>query len=81
MAKRLQVTLAEDDYCEIECIARSHGMSVAEWVRQALAAALEQQVLDDTARKLEAIRTAAKYVSPAGDIESMLAEIQRGYQH
>ena len=36
MAKRLQVIMQDPDYREIQRVARSRHMSIAEWVRQAL---------------------------------------------
>ena len=79
MAKRLQVIVQDPEYREIQRMARSRHMSIAEWVRQALAHARRQEPLGDVEKKLAAIRAAARHESPAGDIDSMLAEIERGY--
>jgi hypothetical protein len=35
--------------------------------------------LDEVEKKLEAIRAAARHESPTSDIDTMLAEIERGY--
>ena len=79
MSKRLQVLLKDPDYREIQRIARSRRMSVAEWVRQALDTARRQEPLTDVERKLEVIRAAVKHNFPTADIDVMLAEIERGY--
>lgn len=79
MPKRLQVILQEPEYREIQRIARSRRMSLAEWVRQALDAARRHEPAGDVSKKLEAIRAAAKYEFPTGDIKDMLAEIEQGY--
>ena len=79
MAKRLQVILQDPEYREIQRMARARHMSIAEWVRQALAQARQQQPTGDMARKLESIRAAARYQFPVGEIEDMLAEIEKGY--
>jgi hypothetical protein len=79
MAKRLQVILKDPEYREIQRVARSRRMSIAEWVRQALALARRGEPLGDVEKKLAAIRTAARYESPTSDIDTMLAEIERGY--
>jgi hypothetical protein len=79
MSKRLQVLLGDPDYREIQRIARSRRMSVAEWVRQALASARRQEPNKDVAKKLEAVRAAVKHNGPTADIEVMLEEIERGY--
>jgi hypothetical protein len=79
MAKRLQVILQDPEYREIQRAAHSRQMSIAEWVRQALTHARRREPLGDVEKKLAAIRAAAKYESPTADIETMLAEIERGY--
>ena len=79
MAKRLQVILQDPEYREIQRVARSRHMSIAEWVRQALAHARRQEPLGDVEKKLAAIRAAARHESPTSDMATMLAEIERGY--
>lgn len=79
MAKRLQVILQDPDYREIQRAARSQRLSIAEWVRQALARARRGQPVVDVEKKLDAIRAAARHESPTADIDTMLAEIERGY--
>ena len=79
MAKRLQVILQDVEYREIQRMAKTRRMSLAEWVRQALDAARRQEPIGDVSKKLEAIRAAAKFDFPAGDVEGMLAEIEQGY--
>ncbi len=64
---------------EIRRVARGHDMTVADWVRQALRAARRQTPAVDAGRKLDAVRAAARHAFPTGDIEQMLAEIERGY--
>jgi hypothetical protein len=79
MAKRLQVILQDPEYREIQRMARSRHMSLAEWVRQALERARRHEPLGAVEKKLEAIRSAARHESPTADIDTMLAEIERGY--
>lgn len=79
MSHRLQVLLDETEFAEIRRIARRHRMTVAEWVRQALRAARRDEPVIDPRRKLAAVREAAQYAYPSGDIDVMLAEIERGY--
>jgi hypothetical protein len=79
MAKRLQVILKDPEYREIQRMARSRRMSLAEWVRQALALARRREPLGDIGKKLEIIRAAARHDYPVSDIGGMLAEIERGY--
>jgi hypothetical protein len=80
MAKRLQVILQDPEYREIQRMARARHMSIAEWVRQALAVARRREPLGDTGKKLDVIRDAARHDFPTGDIDEMLAQIERGYR-
>lgn len=79
MTKRLQVLLEDEELAEIRRIARERRMTVAEWVRQALRRARRQEPETDSARKLATVRAAARHAFPSGDIDDMLAEIERGY--
>ena len=79
MTKRLQVLLPDPEYREIQKIARSRRLSVAQWVRQALHAAKREEPLGDVSNKLEALRAAAMFEFPTTDIEQMLSEIEQGY--
>jgi hypothetical protein len=79
MAKRLQVIVRDPEYREIQRMARSRHMSIAEWVRQALDLARRREPITDVGKKLEVIRAAVRHDYPSGDIEDMLAEIESGY--
>ncbi len=79
MAKRLQVILKDPEYREIQRVARSRRMSIAEWVRQALDLACRREPIGGASKKLEVIRAAAEHEYPVSDIEGMLAEIEKGY--
>jgi hypothetical protein len=80
MAKRLQVILQDPEYREIQKMARSRRMSLAEWVRQALELARRREPLGTAGKKLEVIRAAAQHDYPTGDIDTMLADIEKGYK-
>ena len=79
MAKRLQVILKDAEYREVQRAARSRRMSVAEWVRQALALARRGEPGSTVSKKLGVIRAAAQCDYPTGDIDRILAEIEMGY--
>jgi hypothetical protein len=79
MAKRLQVILKDPEYRDIQRMARSRRMSIAEWVRQALDLARRREPAGGVGKKLDVIRAAARYDYPSGDIDGMLAEIESGY--
>ena len=69
----------DPEYREIQRVARSRRMSIAEWVRQALELARRQEPLGSIGKKLEAIQTATRHEYPVSDIDGMLAEIEAGY--
>ena len=79
MAKRLQVILKDPEYREIQRVARSRRMSIAEWVRQALDLARRREPGSAVGKKLDFVRAAARHDFPSGDIGTLLLEIERGY--
>ncbi len=80
MSQRLQVLLDEAEFAEIRRVARRHRMTVAEWVRQALRAARQDEPSVKPERKLAVVRGAARASYPTADLEVMLEEIERGYR-
>ena len=79
MTKRLQVLLDEDELRTIQRLAGDRHTTTAEWVRQALRAAVEVETRPGSAVKLAALRRATSYAFPTGDIEQLLDETERGY--
>jgi hypothetical protein len=77
---RLQVIFDEKELRESRRFAKQRGMTLSEWVRQTLREARRRNPVGDQSRKLAAVRDAARYQFPAPDIDSMLDEIERGYQ-
>jgi len=79
MSKRLQVLIEERELAEIGEIAERNGVTVSEWVRQAIRAARRRESEGDVARKLAVLRKAMTHSFPAPDIEQMLDETEQGY--
>ena len=79
MTKRLQVLFDEAEYAALQSAATSRGMTMAEWVRQALTAARREASTADVDRKLAAIRAAVRHAGPTGPIERVIGETERGY--
>ncbi|OGQ24880.1 MAG: antitoxin [Deltaproteobacteria bacterium RBG_16_71_12] len=80
MSKRLQVLMGERELRELRRVARRHGLTVAEWVRRALAEARARaEPSQDANRKLAAVRAAVCHAFPIANIDQLLAEIERGY--
>lgn len=75
----MQVLLDQSEYDRLQGAAKSRGLSLAEWVRQALRAAYRREPRQDPDKQLAAIRAAARNEYPAGEIDQMLSEIERGY--
>jgi hypothetical protein len=73
MTKRLQVLLEDPEYGALQQAASARGISVAEWVRQALAAAHRLESTGD------AIRAAVRHAGPTGPVERLTADIERSY--
>ena len=79
MSQRLQVLLDEAEFAEIRRTARRQRFTVAEWVRQALRRARQEEPSGDPRRKLAVVREAVRGAYPTADIAQMLSEIERGY--
>jgi hypothetical protein len=77
MSKRLQVLLDEEEYKEIQGVARRQRVTLAEWVRQALRQARSDHPGAVDA-KLRVIADASQHNFPTADIEVMLQEIEAG---
>lgn len=80
MSKRLQVLVDDAEYRRLQQAARRQGQPMSEWVRQALRAAASRLPSGGADRKIAVVRAAVKNEFPAGDIDEMLAEIERGYR-
>jgi methylmalonyl-CoA mutase N-terminal domain/subunit len=79
MTKRLQVLLDDDELRDIQALAKARRQTTAAWVRDALRAARSAAEYPTAETKLKAVREAAALAYPTGDIEEMLADIERGY--
>jgi len=79
MTKRLQVLLDDDELREIQALARRRRQTTAAFVREALRDARDAASYPPAEAKLRAIREAVSHDYPTGDIETILAEIERGY--
>lgn len=79
MTKRLQVLLDDEELAEFQRLARRRRMTTADWVRTSLRAAREAEGGADVGQKLAAIRRAVRHEFPTGEVDEVLAEIERGY--
>lgn len=79
MSKRLQVLLDDAEMKEIRAIAKRRGMTVADWVRGALRAAMAESQALILFASCKALRAATEHSFPTADIEEMLAQIEKGY--
>jgi hypothetical protein len=79
MSKRLQVVVDDAEYRDLQKAARRRGLTVSQWVREAIRSLRRLEPSTDAARKLSAVREGVRHSYPAPDIDRMLAEIERGY--
>lgn len=78
MSKRLQVILDVREYRSFQQLAREMGLSLGEWVRQALRRTAGAVSRKRPQAKLKAITQARRHRFPTGDIDDILADIERG---
>jgi hypothetical protein len=79
MSKRLQVVVDDAELRRFQKAAKSAGVTLAEWVRQALRSAEREKATGDIERKIAAVRQGLSYSFPAPDIDDMLNELEQGY--
>lgn len=81
MSKRLQVVVGEADLERYGRSAQASGQTLSEWVRQAMNVAERERSSGDVEAKLAIVRKAVTLnLTPAVDIDTMLAEIEMGYR-
>jgi hypothetical protein len=78
MSTRLHVLIPDSEMEEIQRLARQEHIAVGDWVRRTLREACSRQPTQEPEAKLKAVRKAAQSAFPTGDLEQMLAEIERG---
>ena len=80
MTKRLQVLLDDEELRQIQRLAKGRRMTTAAWVRESLRSSVEAETRVDLEAKLAAIKRATRHAFPTGDIDTVLADIERGYR-
>jgi hypothetical protein len=75
----MQVLVEESELKRMRQVARTRGMTLAEWVRQTLRSALRTEPSGAADKKLARLRASLGHAFPAPDIDQMLAEIEQGY--
>jgi hypothetical protein len=79
MPRHLRIFLDDSESVALHRIARRRHLTVAEWVRRALRAALREESAAETRRRIAVVRQAARGEFPTAEIGSMLTDIERGY--
>ncbi len=77
MQKRLHALLDEEEYLEIQSLARQQRMTVTEWIRQDLRRTMKDH-RGEVEVKLRAIADASRHRFPTAGIDKMLSEIEAG---
>ena len=80
MSKRLQVVLPEAEIDRYARTAEAEGLTLSEWVRQVLRRAGLERTAGKVDERLAAVRVASRHQFPVAAIETMLAEVDRGYR-
>lgn len=78
MSMRLQVVLDEAEVELIRRIAAAQHRTVSDWVREALRAARREYPTAEAGRKVQVVREAITHAYPTGNIDELLAEIDKG---
>ncbi|HSZ69740.1 MAG TPA: hypothetical protein VK756_05195 [Solirubrobacteraceae bacterium] len=80
MSRRLQVVVGDSDLERYTRTADAAGVSLSEWVRQALRVAERERAIGDVETKLAVVRRAVAHETGGRevDIETMLAETEAG---
>ena len=78
MSTRLQIVIDDEELAEIRRVARSQHSTVSEWARQALRAARREQPIYKVSTKIHVVREAVRHNYPAGEIDDVLGDIERG---
>lgn len=71
--------IRDEEIRDLRRAADGQRMTVSEWVRQAIRSARRREPGIEAGKKLDAVRAAARHSFPTGDIDQMIAEIERGY--
>jgi len=78
MSKRLQVLMPDDDYRALLRAARRRKVPVSTLVRESIHQALRRGQPRSPEEKVDAILRYSGFAGPTGDIEEVLAAIDRG---
>ena len=78
MSKRLQLIMKNREIERLRACAERDGMTLSEWARRALERARREQEGPTPEQKRKALEQALRCDHPTGDIEDMLADIERG---
>ena len=78
MSKRVQVVMPDDEYRALARAARRRGRPISQIVRQSLRRTLAEDSDVDPEHRIAAVLRFARFSGPTGDIDEILAEIERG---
>lgn len=78
MSKRLQIVMPDEEIEVLRNCAERAGMTLSEWARHALRRAQRRQEGPSADDKLKAVERALECGHPTGDIQEILASIEKG---
>ena len=78
MSKRLRVSMPDDEYEAIADLARRRGTTMSRIVRDSLRRTLAGERQVEPGQRIAEVLRFARFAGPTGDIDQLLAEIERG---
>ena len=78
MRKRLQVMMPDDEYRALARAAHRRSQPVAQVVRDSLRRTLAEEPAREPEERIASVLRYARFAGPTGDIDQVLAEIERG---
>ena len=78
MSTRLQIIINDKELHSVKHASKQAHCSVSDWVRARIREGLERETPKSKETVLAAILKFAKYSGPTGDMDQILAEIERG---
>ncbi|MXY23439.1 MAG: antitoxin [Acidobacteria bacterium] len=78
MSTRLQVVMSEEELASLRQAATRADLTLSEWARRALRRERDSSSGPTPASRLRALDQALACDHPTGDIDKMLADIERG---
>ena len=78
VSRRLQIVMADEEYQALARAARRRGQAISQVVRDSVRRTVAEEPAMDPDRRIAAVLRFARFAGPTGDVQQLLAEIDRG---